>query len=392
MKSSVIVAGARTPIGSFLGSLSSLKAVELSAMAIQGALERAAVNKEQVQQVIMGQVLQGGVGQAPARQASLGAGLSVSVPCTTVNKVCGSGLKAIMMAADDIALGRSTMIVAGGMESMSNAPYFIPQARQGLRMGDHKAVDLMIHDGLLDPYTKAHMGTFGDACANKYGFSREQQDAYAMESYRRAQHAQAQGYFAHEIVKSKIMIKGEPHFVSEDEEPQRFLPNKIASLKPAFHAEGSVTAANASKINDGACALVIMDEHEAHLQKLAPRARILGYNTFAHEPAWFTTAPVMAITALLKNLSLKVSDIDLFEINEAFSVVAMTAIKELKLDASCVNVFGGAVALGHPIGCSGARIVLTLSNALSVHKKRLGCAAVCLGGGEAVAMVIERLE
>lgn len=389
MKSAVIVSASRTPIGSFLGSLSSVSAVELGAVAIGAAITKAGIDKKQIHQVIMGQVLQGGVGQAPARQAALGAGLPSSVGCTTVNKVCGSGLKAIMMAADAIALGHSNIVVAGGMESMSNAPYVLKNARQGLRMGDHKAVDMMIHDGLLDPYSQSHMGTFGDLCAREYKFSRAEQDAYALESYRRAQ--KAADFFADEIVPVVIKSKGESKTVAKDEELSRFVPEKIPALKPAFGNDGTVTAANASKINDGAAAVVMMAEHEAFAHKSGVRARIVGYQTYAHDPAWFTTAPVMAIKAVLKQTSLGVADIDLFEINEAFSVVAMTAIKELGLDPHSVNVFGGAVALGHPIGCSGARLVVTLLNALEKYNKRLGCVSVCLGGGEAVAMVIERV-
>lgn len=388
MKSAVIVSASRTPIGSFLGNLSSLSAPELGSVAIDAAIARAGLDKNQVDQVIMGQVLQGGVGQAPARQASLGAGLPSSVPCTTVNKVCGSGLKAIMMGADAIALGHSTVVVAGGMESMSNAPYILKNARQGFRMGDHKAIDLMIHDGLLDPYSHSHMGSFGDLCAREYKFSRAEQDAYALESYRRAQ--KAQSFFADEIVPVVIKNKSQTISITQDEEPSRFVPEKIPALKPAFGNDGTVTAANASKINDGAAAVVMVADDEALAHTSRVRGRVVGYQTYAHDPAWFTTAPVMAIKAVLKQTSLSIADIDLFEINEAFSVVAMTAIKELGLNPNTVNVFGGAVALGHPIGCSGARLVVTLLNALEKHNKRLGCVAVCLGGGEAVAMVIER--
>jgi acetyl-CoA C-acetyltransferase len=392
VQTSVIVGGARTPIGSFLGSLSSLSAPQLGSVAIEAAINKAHIHKNDIHQVIMGQVLQGGVGQAPARQASLGAGLSSAIPCTTVNKVCGSGLKAIMMAADAIALGQSSVVVAGGMESMSNAPYLLPNARAGFRMGDHKAVDLMIHDGLLDPYSKAHMGIFGDLCARTYQFTRAQQDDYAKNSYQRAIAAQQQGYFNDEIATVVIKAKGESIPITKDEEPERFRPEKMAALKAAFEAEGTVTAANASKVNDGAAAVVVMSEAEARLKKLPAKARIIAYKTFAHDPQWFTTAPVMAIKAVLNDASLDVAAIDLFEINEAFSVVAMTAIKELALDKNRVNVFGGAVALGHPIGSSGARLVVTLLNALEKHNKRLGCVSVCLGGGEAVAMIVERLR
>lgn len=391
MKNAVIVAGARTPIGSFLGTLSSLSATQLGSIAIQSAIKKSKLKPSDINEVIMGMVLQGGAGQAPARQASLGAGLSSHVPCTTVNKVCGSGLKAVMMAADAIALGHSQVVVAGGMESMSNAPYFLPGARTGFRMGNHSAVDLMIHDGLWDPYGKAHMGSFGDMCAREFGFSREEQDEYAKESYRRAIAAQQQGFFNDEIVPVSVTQKNASIEINADEEPSRYQPDKMPKLKPAFESQGSVTVANSSKINDGAAASIITSEEYAREKGLAISAKIIATATFAHDPQWFTTAPVTAIKQVLNKTSLKSDDIDLYEINEAFSVVAMTAIKELSLKHERVNVFGGAVALGHPIGCSGARLLVTLLNALQKHGKRLGCVSLCLGGGEAVAMVVERL-
>lgn len=391
MNNAVIVGRARTPIGSFMGALSSLSAPKLGSVAISGAIKASGLAATDIDEVIMGQVLQGGVGQAPARQASLGAGLSHHVPCTTVNKVCGSGLKAVMMAKDQIALGHARAIVAGGMEAMSNAPYFMPNARAGFRMGDQRAVDMMIHDGLFDPYGQAHMGSFGDLCASTLNFSREEQDAYAHESYKRAQAAQKNGVFADEIVPVEITIKGQTKTVTEDEEPSRYQPEKFASLKPAFSAQGTTTAANASKVNDGASALIVADEGFAIERKLPIAARIIASATYAQEPAWFTTAPIKAIEKALHMANLKASDIDLFEINEAFSVVSMAAIKELKIKHEQVNIFGGAVSLGHPIGSSGARVLVTLITALKNKNKRYGCASLCLGGGEAVAMIIEKL-
>lgn len=392
MKNAVIVGRARTPMGSFLGTLSTLSAPQLGSIAIRGALKASGLAPADIEEVIMGQVLQGGAGQAPARQASLGADIGTQVPCTTVNKVCGSGLKAVMLASDQIALGRARAIVAGGMESMSNAPYILPGARTGFRMGNHSAIDLMIHDGLFDPYGKAHMGSFGDLCAQTFKFSREEQDAYAHESYQRAQRAQNNGVFAEEIVPVEIALKGQSKQIVDDEEPSRYVPEKFPQLKPAFAAEGTTTAANASKVSDGAAALIVADEDFAKEKRLPIAARIVAQATFAQEPAWFTTAPIKAITRAIKNAGLKVSDIDLFEINEAFSVVALAAIKELHLSHERVNVYGGAVSLGHPIGSSGARLLVTLITALKLHKKRYGCVAICLGGGEAVAMIVENAE
>jgi acetyl-CoA C-acetyltransferase len=363
----------------------------LGALAIGGAITRSSIDKTSIDEVIMGQVLQGGVGQAPARQAALGAGLSTKIPCTTVNKVCGSGLKAVMMASDQIALGRAKAIVAGGMESMSNAPYVLPGARAGLRMGHGSVLDLMIHDGLFDPYGKAAMGSFGDRCAKKYGFSREEQDAYAHESYKRALASEKNGVFAKEILPVTLSIKGQSKEITVDEEPSRYQPEKFATLKPAFEADGTTTAANASKVSDGAAALVIADEEFAREENLPIKAKIIAYETFAQEPAWFTTAPVFAIKKVLESAKLNANDIDLFEINEAFSVVALTAIKELGLSHDRVNIFGGAVSLGHPIGSSGARLLVTLLNALEVKNKPLGCVSLCLGGGEAVAMIVEKI-
>lgn len=392
MHKAVFVGAARTPIGSFLGALSQEPAVALGAVAIKGALKRSGVDYKSVDEVIMGQVLQAGVGQAPARQAALGAGLSASVPCTTVNKVCGSGLKAIMMACQSVALGEAKVVVAGGMESMSNAPYALYKARAGLRMGDSQLVDLMIRDGLFDPYGQAHMGKFGDLCASEHGFSREEQDLFAKSSYEKALSAQSLGYFSEEIEAVNINTKAGTQSISEDEDPAKYQPQKMALLKPSFASDGSVTAANASKVSDGAAALVLACEEEALNKKLNIRGRVLASYTYAGEPQWFTTAPTEAIRGLLKKVSLGVQDIDCFEINEAFSVLPLHAIRELKLDAQRVNMFGGAVALGHPIGCSGARLMVTMLNIMEKKGLKRGLAALCLGGGEAVAMIVESVK
>jgi acetyl-CoA C-acetyltransferase len=371
--------------------LSTVPAIKLGSIAISGALRASMLDALHVDEVIMGQVLQGGVGQAPARQASLGANLSPHIPCSTINKVCGSGLKAVMLANDHIALGQARAIVAGGMESMSNAPYILPGARAGFRMGSQMALDLMIHDGLFDPYGQAHMGSFGDLCAKTLQVSREEQDNYAHESYKRALFAQKNGLFAKEIVPVEIVHKGSSKQIVDDEEPSRYLPEKFAQLKPVFSTEGSTTPANASKVSDGAAALVVAEEGFAREHKLPIAARIITSATFAQEPEWFTTAPIKAIEKVLKMASLSVADVDIYEINEAFSVVAIAAIKELGIKHERVNVFGGAVSLGHPIGSSGARLLVTLVTALKHHNKRFGCVALCLGGGEAVAMLIEKL-
>lgn len=391
MKKTVILAGARTPIGSFLGSLSSIPATALGSLAIKAAVAKSKIDTSFIDQVIMGQVLQAGSGQAPARQASLGAGLSNKISATTVNKVCGSGLKAIMMGADAIALGDSRAVVSGGMESMSNAPYMLPQARTGFRMGNNIAVDLMLHDGLFDPYGRLPMGGFGDRCAKEYGFSREDQDRYSHESYQNALLAQKEGMFSDEIAVVEIKNKTGSQIVSQDEEPSRYQPDKMAALRPAFNEAGTVTVANSSKINDGAAALVLMEEELAKAERMPQALRIISHATFAHEPEWFTTAPSFAIKKALKQANLSSKDIDLYEINEAFAAVSMIAIKELSLKRDQVNIFGGAVSLGHPIGCSGARLMVTMLNALKKRQKSLGCVSLCLGGGEALAMIVERV-
>lgn len=392
MREPVIVSAVRTPIGSFMGSLSTVPAPKLGAAVIAEALKRAGLRGEQVDEVLMGCVLQGGLGQAPARQAAIFAGLPDSVPCTTIHKVCGSGLKTVMMAAQAIKAGDAECIVAGGMESMSLAPYAIEGARAGLRMGHAQIVDLMIKDGLWDPYNDFHMGMAAEKCAEERGISREAQDAFAAESYRRAQAAIAAGLFKEEIVPVVIpQKKGEPLVVDTDEEPGRAKIDKFPTLKPAFKKDGTVTAANASSINDGAAAVVVMSSEAAHRNGIKPLVRIVDYTQHAQDPAWFTTAPAYAIQKLLNKVGLSKDEIDLYEINEAFSVVSIAVNQILGLDQTKVNVNGGAVALGHPIGASGTRILVTLIHAMKARGARRGIASLCIGGGEAVAMLVEAL-
>jgi acetyl-CoA C-acetyltransferase len=390
MKNLVVLSAVRTPIGSFLGKLSSLSANELGAAAIRCGLERARVPADRVEQVIMGNVLQAGQGQAPARQAAIKAGVPDSVPCVTVHKVCGSGMRAVMDAGNAIHAGEYDLAVAGGMESMSNAPYLLEKARTGLRMGNGTLVDSMIKDGLWDPYGDKHMGSCAELCVSKYTFTREEQDAFALESYRRAQEATKSGVVADEIISVEVpQKKGAPVRIDADEEPFAAPLDKMPSLKPAFDKNGSVTAANSSKINDGASALVVTSEEHAKANGWTPIARIIASTGVAQAPEWFTTAPVGAIQRLLKKTGMSVADVDLFEINEAFAAVAMAAIKDLSLDPAKVNVRGGAVAIGHPIGASGARILTTLIHALRREHKKRGVAAICIGGGEATAMMVE---
>ena len=390
MKEIVIVGAARTPIGSFLGTLSSLSAPKLGSLAIKAALERAGVSPDMVQQVIMGNVLQGGVGQAPARQAGIGAGIPVSAGAVTVNKVCGSGMKAIMYAANDIRCDEYDLAVAGGMESMSNAPFILPQARTGYRMGNGKVVDMMIHDGLWDPYGDKHMGSCAETCVEKYEFTREQQDDFSRESYRRAQDAVKGGKFKEEIAAVEIVGKKGTSLVVDDEEPFSAPLDKMGTLRPAFKKEGgSVTAANSSKINDGAAAVVVTSADFAAKNNLNPLARIVAQASSAQEPEWFTTAPALAIDLVLKRANLTMADIDLVEVNEAFAAVAMAAMKDAGISHEKINVNGGAVALGHPIGASGARLIVTLIHALRDRGLKRGLAAICIGGGEAAAMIIE---
>jgi acetyl-CoA C-acetyltransferase len=391
MKNVVILGAARTPVGSFLGKLSSLPAHALGSAAIKGALAQSGVSGDRVESVILGNVLQAGQGQAPARQASLGAGIPNSVPCVTVHKVCGSGMRAAMDVGNAIIAGEYEVAVAGGMESMSNAPYLLERARTGYRMGNGTLVDSMIKDGLWDPYKDVHMGNCAEMCVAKYSFTREEQDAFSLASYQRAQDATKRGLFRDEIVPVEVPAKkGAPTVVDADEEPFAAPLDKMSSLKPAFQKEGgSVTAANSSKINDGAAALVIASEEKAREMGAKPLARVVGWAGVAQAPEWFTTAPIGAIQKLLKKTGLAVGDIDLFEINEAFAAVTMASIKELGLDPNKVNVRGGAVALGHPIGASGARLLTTLVHALRREGKKRGMAAICIGGGEATAMLVE---
>lgn len=388
MEDVLILAGARTPIGAFGGSLASVSGPRLGAAAIREAVARAGVAPDSVDEVLMGCVLQGGLGQAPARQAAIYAGLPNSVPCTTINKVCGSGMKAVMQATQAIRLGDANVIVAGGMESMSNAPYFMDKARNGFRMGNGSVIDMMIHDGLWDPYNDCHMGNCGDATSAHFGITREQLDAFAAESYKRATDAQASGRFAEEIVGVEIpQRKGDPVVVSSDEEPGKGDPAKFAGLRPAFGKEGVTTAANASSIDDGACALVVASASSAGSTK--PLGRVVGYAQHAQDPQWFTTAPAFAIEKLLAKHGLTVGDVDLFEVNEAFAVVAMVVADKVGIPGEKLNVNGGAVALGHPIGMTGARLILTALYELRRRGGRYAVCTPCIGGGEATAVLLE---
>ena len=390
MKEVFLVNGARTPIGAFQGSLSSLSAPQLGSAAIKGALERAGIQPDQVDEVLMGCVLTGGLGQAPARQASLGAGIPNSVPCTTINKVCGSGMKTAMLAAQAIMLGDAAIVVAGGMESMTNAPYALPKARDGYRMGNGTLVDLMIHDGLWDPYHNVHMGTCGDKTAKEFSFSREELDAFAAESYRRALAAQEACSHSAEIVPIEIpQRKGDPIVVSQDEEPGKGNPAKLPTLRAAFDKDGVTTAGNASSINDGAAALVLASGDVVSSRSLSPLCRVVAYAQHAQEPEWFTTAPAFAIEKLLSRAGLPLADIDLFEVNEAFSVVAMVVAKKLGIPHEKLNVNGGAVALGHPIGATGTRLLLTAAMELKRSGKKRAVCTPCIGGGEATAVLLE---
>ncbi|MDD5222828.1 MAG: thiolase family protein [bacterium] len=392
MKEALILSRARTPLGSFQGSLSSIPSTRLGGLVIAEAVRRAGIPKTEVEQVIMGCVLPAGLGQAPARQATLLAGLDPRVSSLTVNKVCGSGLKAVALAAQEIWLGNSELLVGGGMESMTGAPYLLKQARGGFRMGNGEVVDGMIHDGLWDPYANCHMGSFADKTADDYKITRAEQDEFAAESYRRALKSQAEGRFKEEIVPVEIpMKKGEPVVISEDEEPKRVKFEKIPALPPAFNKNGTVTAANASSINDGAAALVLASAEKARALKLKPLARVLAYGEHSQEPQWFATAPPASIEKALQKAGLKVKDIDVFEINEAFSVVTLYALRQLKIDPAKVNIYGGAAAIGHPIGASGARLLCTLITVLKDRGGRYGLASLCVGGGEAVTMIIEKI-
>jgi len=392
MPTTVILSAARTPIGAFMGSLASLNAPELGALAIKAALDRAGVTPDQVSQVIMGNVLTAGVGQAPARQAALKAGLPTTTPCMTINKVCGSGLKAVMLADQAIRCGDADVVVAGGQESMSNAPYLLPKGRTGYRYGHGQVLDSMLLDGLTDAYEPEPMGVFADRCAATCGITRQQQDDYAIESYRRALYAQEQGYFDDEIVPVTVRSGKSEIVVKLDEEPQKVKFEKIPELKPVFTKDGTVTAANASSIDDGAAALVLASHEWAQQHGRSPLARIVAQATYAHNPSDFNTAPIYSIERLLAKAGMTIDDVDLFEINEAFAVTALAASQHLGIPREKLNVHGGAVALGHPIGASGARILTTLLYALRRYGKRYGVAALCIGGGEATAVLIERIQ
>jgi acetyl-CoA C-acetyltransferase len=386
-----IVGAARTPIGAFLGSLSSLAAPRLGAVAIEAALRRARVAPELVGEVFMGNVLTAGVGQAPARQAAIYAGIPNHVPATTVGKVCGSGMQAVIFGAKTIALGDADIVVAGGMESMSNVPYLMPAARSGARMGNTTLLDGMIHDGLWDPYGNVHMGNCGELCAREYKLTREAQDEFARESFRRALAAQKEGLFTAEIAPVSVaQKKGDALLVKDDEGPPNGRPDKFAGLKPAFAKDGTITAANASSINDGASALVLASERAVKEHGLEPLARIVGYGGAAKAPEWFTTAPADAVQTTLAKLKLTKDEIDLWEINEAFAVVTMVVNQLVGIDPQKVNVRGGAVALGHPIGSTGARLLTTLVHAMKDRGVKRGLATLCIGGGEALAVVVER--
>jgi len=388
----LIVLGVRTPIGSLGGVLATVPAPALGAACIKAALQKAGVAPAEVDEVLMGNVVSAGIGQNPARQAAIKAGVPSSVGATTINKVCGSGLKAVMLADQTIRLGEARVVVAGGMESMSLAPYLLPRARQGYRMGHGQLVDAMIQDGLWDVYGDAHMGTYGDQCAAKYNFTKQQQDEYAIRSYMRARKAIAEGIFADEIVPIEVPQRKGTAVINEDEEPSRFQEDKLRALNPAFSEQGTVTAGNASSINDGAAALVVASESACATLRLKPRARIIGAATYSLDPEWFTIAPIGAIRKLLDKLCWSVDSVDLFEINEAFANVTMAAAVDLEIRAEKLNIYGGAVALGHPIGATGARILVTLLTGLNRTGGKRGIACLCIGSGEAVALAVERIE
>ena len=384
-----LIGGVRTAIGGFCGAFESVPAPALGGVVVKAAVARAGIPAGRIDEVIFGNVVSAGLGQNVARQAAIGGGLDPKVGATTVNKVCGSGLKAVMLAAQSIQCGDASAIVAGGTENMSRAPYLLERARSGYRMGNGELIDAMIRDGLWDVYSNVHMGSCGDRCAEKYRFTRQQQDDYAATSFKRAIEATAKGLLALEIEPVQVKAGRETIMVTEDENLKKFNEEKLRKLRPAFGEKGTITAGNASSINDGAAALVVVSTDKVKELGLKPQAKILGYSTYAQEPEWFTTAPIGAIAKLLKILSLKVADVDLFEINEAFSVVPMAAMKDLGIPHDKVNVHGGAVALGHPIGASGARTLVTLLNAMKQRGARIGINSLCLGGGEAVAMAVE---
>jgi acetyl-CoA C-acetyltransferase len=388
---SVILSAVRTPIGAFGGSLSSLTAPRLGAIVIAEAVTRAGVKPEDISEVIMGNVLSGGVGQAPARQASIYAGIPKSVPCMTINKVCGSGLKAVMLTDQSIRLEESEIAVAGGMESMSNAPYFLPKARIGYRMGNGELLDMMIHDGLWDVYNNFHMGNAGELCATECNITRQDQDEFAILSYQRALEAQKNGWYDNEIVPVKIQDRKGEIIVAKDEEPEKVNFDKVPSLKPVFKKDGTVTAANASSIDDGAAAVVVASEAKAAALGIKPLAKIIAHVSYAQEPEWFTTAPAEAIKKVCAKAGMSINDIDLFEINEAFASVPIFSSRKAEIPYEKINIHGGAIALGHPIGASGTRVLVTLINALKRTSGKYGLATLCIGGGEASAMIIEMM-
>ncbi|NMM48374.1 acetyl-CoA C-acyltransferase [Marinigracilibium pacificum] len=392
MKEVYIVSAVRTPIGSFNGTLANIPATKLGTIAIKGALEKAGVSAEHVQEVYMGNVVSAGLGQAPARQAALGAGIGTNVPCTTVNKVCSSGLKSVMLAAQSIMLGHNDVVVAGGMENMSSIPYYLPKARWGMKYGHSQVIDGLMHDGLWEAYNGFPMGNCADNTAKEMAITREQQDEYAIRSYKLSAESTEKGYFKEEIVPVEIpQRKGDPILMTEDEEYKNVNFDKIPSLNPVFSKDGTVTAANASTINDGASALVVMSKEKAEELGVKPIAKILAFADAAQDPIWFTTAPSLAIPKALERAGLSIGEVDYFEINEAFSAVALANNQKLGLDTDKVNVFGGAVALGHPLGASGARILTTLTSVLKQKDAKIGTVGICNGGGGASAMVIEKL-
>lgn len=391
MQEVFIVSMARTPIGSLSGALAGVNVIELGKTVVKAAMERAGVNGDQIDEVYLGNVLQANVGQAPAQQVSIAAGINTKTPCTTINKVCASGMKAIMLGAQSIMLGDNHVVVVGGMESMSNAPHYLPSGRTGIRYGNGEILDAIVRDGLQDPYKKYMMGNAGEVCAKHYSFTREDQDNYAIASYKRAQEAYANGYFKDEIVPVVIASRKGDISMTEDEEYKKFDEGKVGALKPAFDKEGTITAINASKINDGASAMVLMSGDKVKELGVQPLAKIVSFADASQEPEWFTTTPSKAIPKALNKAGLKIEDVDFFEINEAFSVVALANMKEMNIAHDKVNVFGGAVALGHPIGNSGCRIVGTLISVLKQKNGKIGAAGICNGGGGASAIVVEKM-
>ena len=392
MKEVVIVSAARTPIGSFGGCLSSVSAPSLGGFAIKGLLDKVNLSTDKVDEVFMGNVLQANLGQAPARQAAMAANISEEVPCTTINKVCSSGMKSIMLAAQSIICGDNDVVIAGGMENMSSVPHYLSKGRNGQKLGNMNLIDGLVKDGLTDVYNKIHMGNCAELCAKEMNFSREQQDAFAIESYKRSTNAWLNGKFKNEVVQVIVpQRRGDDLIVLEDEEYKNVNMDKIPNLRPVFDKDGTVTAANASTLNDGAAAILLMSSEKANELGIKPLAKILSYADSAHKPEWFTTAPSKALTVALEKTNLSTSDVDYFELNEAFSVVGLANIEILGLDASKVNLNGGAVSLGHPLGCSGTRIIVTLINILKQNKAKIGAAGICNGGGGASAMVIEKI-